>query len=268
MASRNSWGWRLERSAERSVLMHFASPLLPAAAMLVTGFILFHLLGLSALTAFNVFFIEPLASSYAIGELLLKSTPLILWALGLAIGSRANVWNIGAEGQFIIGALAGGAIALFMDGLGVFTLPAMLIAGVLGGMAWAAIAAFLRTRFHTNEILVTLMLVYIAQLLLSYFVHGPWRDPAGFNFPQSQSFDENELIPVLFESSRLNISFVIALVLAAAAWFFVTRTFAGYRMRVAGLAPAAAAYAGFSEKRNIWLALLIGGGLSGLAGVS
>ena len=267
MAS-SAWPWKLERRAEPSWTMKIASPLIAAAAMLITGFVLFSFLGLNALTAFKVFFIEPLASSYGIGELLLKATPLMLCSLGLAIGFRANVWNIGAEGQLIVGALAGGSIALFVDGLGAFTLPAMLIAGIAGGMAWAAIAAFLRTRFHTSEILVTLMLVYIAQLLLSYFVHGPWRDPAGFNFPQSQSFDDNELLPVLFESSRLNISFVLALVLAGAGWFFVSRTFAGYRMRVAGLAPAAAAYAGFSEKKNVWLALLVSGGLAGLAGVS
>jgi simple sugar transport system permease protein len=247
--------------------MGIGSPLLAAGAMLLTGFILFSVMGKSPLVAFQVFFIEPVASLYGIGELLLKATPLILCALGLSIGFRANVWNIGAEGQFIIGALAGGGIALFVDGLGSFAVPAMLIAGVLGGMGWAAIAAFLRTRFHTNEILVTLMLVYIAKLLLSYCVHGPWRDPAGLNFPQSAAFADNELLSVLFEGTRLNTAFLLAIGLTAVSWFFVSKSFAGYRMRVAGLAPAAAAYAGFSEKRNIWLALLISGGMAGLAGV-
>ncbi|HEY5808667.1 MAG TPA: ABC transporter permease [Povalibacter sp.] len=259
---------RLERRPEPSALMRFVSPLLAATAMFVTGFLLFRVLGLNPWHAFDVFFVEPLASAYGWGELLLKSTPLMLCAIGLAIGFRANVWNIGAEGQFIVGALAAGYVALFVDGTGGLAIPLMLLAGILGGAAWAAIAAFLRTKFHTSEILVTLMLVYIAQLLLSYFVHGPWRDPAGFNFPQSESFEAHELLPVLFETSRLNISFLIALVLAGGAWFFVSRTFAGYRMRVAGLAPAAAAYAGFSEQRTIWLALLIGGALAGLAGVS
>jgi simple sugar transport system permease protein len=159
-------------------------------------------------------------------------------------------------------------VALFVDGLGSLALPVMLLAGMLGGMAWAAIAAYLRTRFHTNEILVTLMLVYIARLLLSYLVHGPWRDPAGFNFPQSQSFDENELLPLLVEGARVNVAFVYALTLAGLAWFFASRSFAGYRMRVAGLAPAAAAYAGYGEQRNIWLALMIGGAAAGLAGIS
>ena len=263
-----SWPFRLERRAEPSIAMSIASPMIAAAAMLLTGFVLFTALGKSPAEAFHVFFVEPVASLYGIGELLLKATPLMLCALGLAIGFRANVWNIGAEGQFILGALAGGAVALFASGLGVFTLPIMMIAGVLGGMAWAAIAAWLRTRFHTSEILVTLMLVYIAQLLLSYFVHGPWRDPAGLNFPQSEAFEQHELLPILIEGTRVNAALIFALVLAAAAWFFVSRTFAGYRMRVAGLAPAAAAYAGYSDKGNIWLALLISGGTAGLAGVS
>jgi simple sugar transport system permease protein len=263
-----NWPFRLERRTEPSVVMRLASPLLAAAAMLLTGYILFSLLGKSPQTAFVVFFIEPVTSLYGVSELLLKATPLMLCALGLAIGFRSNVWNIGAEGQFIIGALAGGSVALFASGLGAWALPFMLLAGVLGGMAWAAIAAFLRTRFNTNEILVTLMLVYIAQLLLSYVVHGPWRDPAGFNFPQSQAFDDNELLPLLFEGARLNASFPLAILLALLAWFFVGKTFAGYRMRVAGLAPAAAAYAGYSEKRNVWLALMISGGAAGLAGIS
>src|SRR5687767_12508734 len=190
------WPFRLERRAEPSMAMSVASPVIAAAAMLLTGFILFSALGKSPAEAFHVFFIEPVASLYGLGELLLKATPLMLCALGLAIGFRANVWNIGAEGQFILGALAGGAVALFANGLGAFTLPIMMVAGVLGGMAWAAIAAWLRTRFHTSEILVTLMLVYIAQLLLSYLVHGPWRDPAGLNFPQSEAFAEHELLPI------------------------------------------------------------------------
>lgn len=261
------WPFRLERRADPSPVMSFASPLLAAAAMLLTGFVLFSALGKSPSEAFHVFFVEPVASLYGVGELLLKATPLMLCALGLAIGFRANVWNIGAEGQFITGALAGGAVALFSSGLGWATLPVMMLAGIAGGMAWAAIAAFLRTRFHTNEILVTLMLVYIAELLLSYLVHGPWRDPAGFNFPQSQSFEDHELLPILVEGTRVNAALIFALVLAAVAWFFVSRTFAGYRMRVAGLAPAAAAYAGFSDKRNVWLALLISGGTAGLAGI-
>lgn len=236
--------------------------------MLLTGLIAFSLLGKDPAEAFYVFFIKPLATQYGIGELLLKATPLMLCAIGLAIGFRANVWNIGAEGQLIVGAIAGGGVALWLgDALGYWVLPLMLIAGGLGGMLWAAIPALLRTRFNTNEILVSLMLVYVAQHLLSWLAHGPWRDPAGYNFPQSRTFNDHELLPILIEGTRANWSLILALLLALAAWFFTQKTFAGYRMQVAGLAPHAALYAGFSEKRNVWIAFLISGAAAGLAGI-
>jgi simple sugar transport system permease protein len=262
------WPVRLERRPRPSALMRVFAPLIAVVAMIATGFVAFTLLGKSPGAALYTYFIAPVSSIYGIGELLLKATPLMLCALGLALGFRSNVWNIGAEGQFTIGAIAGSAVALFWPpALGHLALPAMLVAGALGGMAWAAIPAFLRTRFHTSEILVSLMLVYISQLLLSWLVRSPWRDPEGYNFPQSKVFDDNLLLPLLFDGARVNIAFPIALALAALSWIFSARTFAGYRMTVAGLAPAAAAYAGFGEKRNIWLALLLGGAAAGLAGI-
>jgi ABC-type uncharacterized transport system permease subunit len=261
------WPFVLERRATPSLTMKVASPLLAASAMFATCFILFSVLGKEPLAAFKVFFVDPVASAYGVGELLLKATPLMLCALGLTLGFRANVWNIGAEGQLTIGAITGSGVALFWPGLGSWSIPVMLLAGTLGGMAWAAIPAWLRTRFNTSEILVSLMLVYIAQLLLSYFVHGPWRDPAGFNFPQSKNLEDFQLLPVLVETARVNIAFIGALVLALLAWLFTSRTFAGFRMRVSGIAPAAATYAGFSEKRNVWLALSLSGAAAGLAGI-
>jgi simple sugar transport system permease protein len=263
------WPLRLERRAVPSQAMRIGAPLFAAAAMAVTGACVFAAMGQQPLSALYLFFIDPLMSAYGIGELLLKATPLLLCALGLAHGFRANVWNIGAEGQLTLGAIAGGGVALFWgSALGNLALPAILCAGVLGGMAWAAIPALLRTRFNTSEILVSLMLVYIAQLLLVYLLHGSWRDPEGFNYPQSKAFADSEILPTLAEGMRANIAFVLAVVLAALSWLFSSKTFAGYRMLVAGLAPAAASYAGFSDKRNIWLALLIGGGAAGLAGIS
>ena len=179
------------------------------------------------------------------------------------------MWNIGAEGQLTIGAIVGGGLALhFSDVQAGWLLPLMLLGGVAGGMAWAAIPALLRTRFHTSEILVSLMLVYVAQLLLSYLVHGPWRDPAGYNFPQSPMFQDAALLPVLAQGVRTNWAFLLALALAALSWLFAEKTFAGFRLKVSGLAPAAASYAGFSEKRNIWLTLLISGATAGLAGIA
>jgi ABC-type uncharacterized transport system permease subunit len=245
----------------------WASPL-AALAMFATGLLLFSALGKNPAAAFYVFFVEPVSSIYGLGELLLKATPLMLCALGLAISYRANIWNIGAEGQLTLGAICGGGVGLFFGpALGHWAQPALLAAGVLGGMVWAAIPAFLRSRLRTSEIFVSLMLVYIAQLLLSYLVHGPWRDPAGQNFPQSQSLADNALLSVLLDGTRVNIGFIIALLLAALAWWFGAVTAAGFRMRVGGLAPAAASYAGISERRNIWLAMMISGGAAGLAGV-
>jgi simple sugar transport system permease protein len=125
----------------------------------------------------------------------------------------------------------------------------------------------LRTRFNTNEILVSLMLVYVAGLLLSFLVHGPWRDPQGFNFPQSKEFSPSALFPILIEGTRLNFNFLIALLAIFAGWVFMNRSFAGYKMRVGGLADAAAKYAGFSASRTVWIGMLVGGATAGLAGV-
>ena len=249
-------------------MMRLASSPIAVVAMSMTGFIALSAMGTSPMAAFKVFFVEPVSSVYGVGELLLRATPLMLCALGLAPGYRANVWNIGAEGQFTLGAITGAGIGLYCNGvLGSWSLPAMLLAGILGGMAWAAIPAYLRVRFRTSEIFVSLMLVYIAQLLLSYLVHGPWRDPAGQNFPQSPPLADKLLLSSLLDGTRVNAGLVIALALAGLSWWFGSVTAAGFRMRVGGLAPAAAAYAGISERRNVWLAMMIGGGAAGLAGV-
>jgi len=249
--------------------MGWASPLLAAGATLLVGFVLFSLLGKSPLQAFYVFFVKPVENLYGVGELLLKASPLMLCATGLAAGYRANVWNIGAEGQLTFGAICGGGIALALqDSAGPWLLPLMVVAGALGGMAWAAIPAWLRTRFNASEILVSLMLVYVASLTLSYLVHGPWRDPEGFNFPQSKMFSDVALLPNLLPETRLNVGLLLALAVVGIGWLFMRRSLAGFQMRVAGLAPAAANYAGISAERTVWLGMLIGGATAGIAGVN
>ena len=259
---------RLEARPEPSRAMMLASPLIAAVAMLATGSLLFLFLGQDPFHAFYVYFIQPATTAYGVGELLLKATPLILCGVGLAIGFRANVHYIGADGQLTMGAIAAGCVALYFDGRdGAWILPLMLVAGAAGGMAWAAVPALLRTRFNTSEILVSLMLVYVAYLFLGYLVHGPLRDPAGFNFPQSKMFGDAAMLPLLKNGLRVNAAFPLALLAAAGAWFFCRNTFAGYRMQVSGMAPAAALYAGFSQPRNIWLAFMTSGALAGVAGV-
>ncbi len=237
--------------------------------MALTLIACFAALQMPPLHALYAIFIQPLASAYGLGEWLLKATPLMLCGLGLSLGFRANVWNIGAEGQLTMGAIAGGGVALYIaPGLGPWGMPAMLLAGMAGGMLWAAIPALLRTRFHTSEILTSLMLVYVAQLLLAWLMVGRWQDPQGFNFPQSRAFDEALILPLLADGQRATVALYGALALAVAAWIFIRHSFAGYTMLVAGMAPAAARYAGFSESRSIWWGMLIGGATAGLAGIA
>ena len=260
---------RLEARAESSKLMSYASPLIAIVLMLFGGLLLFTFLGKDPVEGFKIFFINPVSDTYGISELFLKATPLMLVAIGLAIGFRANVWNIGAEGQYIMGGAAASAVALyFYETDSVFVLVAMVIAGGIGGMLWASIPAFLKTRFNTNEILVSLMLVYVAQLMVSWLVHGPMMDPDGFNFPQSRMFEESALLPMLVEGTRLNAAFLFALSALLVGYIFMNRSFLGFQMQVAGNAKDAARYAGFSAKRMIWIGLLSGGGMAGLAGMS
>jgi general nucleoside transport system permease protein len=198
---------------------------------------------------------------------MVKATPLLIIALGLAVCFRSNVWNIGAEGQFVIGAVVAGGVALLADkDTGRWIVIAIVLAGTLGGMAWASIVAILRDRFNANEILVSLMLVYVADMVLSYLVYGPWKDPAGYNFPQTKNFEAVTQIPRLMQGSRVSIGLLIALAGVAGLWVFLFRTRAGFAQQVGGLAPAAARYAGFSSRKALWIALLASGGAAGLAG--
>ena len=200
--------------------------------------------------------------------MLLKATPLILIGIGLSLGFRAGVWNIGAEGQLVMGGVAAGAVALALYDVDVwYVLPLMGLAGVAGGMAWGALPALLRTRFGTNEILSSLMLTYVAGFFLSLMVHGPLKDPQGFNFPESKLFHDAALLPVLFEQGRAHVGFVIAVLLAPLVSFLLVKHMQGFQLRVQGLAPRAARFSGFSSSRLIWVAFLVGGGLAGLAGM-
>jgi simple sugar transport system permease protein len=258
---------RLEPRAQTSALWRYASPLLALAITVVLGVILFVALGKDPVRGLQVFFWEPIKSVYALSELMVKATPLLLIALGLAVCFRSNVWNIGAEGQFVMGAVFASGVALTADantGAGFWVL--ILLAGVVGGMVWAGITAFLRDRFHASEILVSLMLVYVAIMLLNFLVYGPWKDPLGYNFPQTKTFDAITQIPKLITGTRVNVGVLMALAGVGALWVFLFRTHAGFAQQVGGLAPDAARYAGFSSRKALWLALLTSGAAAGLAG--
>ena len=263
------WPIRLEARAEPSRRMSLLSPLLAVVLMLLAGLVVFSALGKDPLEGFRYFFLNPLKDAYGLSELLLKATPLMLCATGLAVGFRANVWNIGAEGQFILGAIGATGVALVLDNQErALVLPAMVIGGALAGAAWAALPALLKTQFNANEILVSLMLVYVAQLFVSWLVFGPWKDPDGFNFPQTRMFEDAAILPTLIDGTRLNVAFLIALGVLVAGWVFMQRSHTGFRMRVAGEAADAARYAGYSARRMIWIGLLCGGGAAGIAGMA
>ena len=258
---------KLEPRPQPSKFWGSASPILALLITVVIGVILFLALGKDPVRGLGVFFWEPIRTTYAVGELMVKATPLLIIALGLAVCFRSNVWNIGAEGQFVMGALFASGIALMADkGTGSWIILPILTAGVIGGMVWAGIVALLRDKFNASEILVSLMLVYVAIQFLGYMVQGPWKDPGGYNFPQSKTFEAATQIPRLMSGSRVSVGLLFALVGAGALWVFLFRTRAGFAQQVGGLAPAAARYAGFSSRRALWTALLVSGGAAGLAG--
>jgi ABC-type uncharacterized transport system permease subunit len=252
-----------------------ASPLVALVATCAVGALLFLYLGKDPVRGLELFFVEPVRSASALSELAVKATPLLLIALGLCVCFRANVWNIGAEGQFVLGAIGSGGVAMSVSSgtgastgasTGAWVVVPILVAGVIGGMAWAAIVAFLRDRFNANEILVSLMLVYVGEMLLDYLVYGPWRDPQGYNFPQTITFAKATSIPRLVDGYRANVGTLLALASVLAAWLFLSRTHGGFRLQVSGASSAAARFAGFSARASLWTALLISGAMAGLAG--
>jgi general nucleoside transport system permease protein len=259
----------LEKRAERSLAIALASPLIAVGLTLLTMAVLFAALGKNPLTALEVYFIEPLTDSYSLVELIVKATPLIMIAVGLALCYLANVWNIGAEGQFLIGAVAGSWLAVKTQGTdaGAWVLPVMLALGVVGGALYALIPAICKVRFGASEILTSLMLVYVADLFLDYLVRGPWRDPNGRNFPITADFDPVATMPILIEDTRLHLGAILTLAVVALAAVLLGNTVKGFEIRVVGAAPRAARFAGFNADRLVLVTFAISGALAGLAGI-
>jgi simple sugar transport system permease protein len=260
---------RLERQENVPTYGLVLAPLMALVFTLIVGAIMFVLIGQDPVRAFGIYFIEPLTDLWTIQELIVKACPLLLIGIGLSFCYRANRWNIGAEGQYVAGAVVGSWLALMTHGMdaGPWVLPAMLLLGAIGGALWGLIPAFLRVRFGASEILTSLMLVYVAQLGLDYLVRGPWRDPAGFNFPQSVTFDDNALMPLLMEEGRLHGGIIIALIVVAVATFVLGRTLVGFSIALGGSAPRAAAFAGFDERNVTYGVFAVSGALAGLAGI-
>jgi general nucleoside transport system permease protein len=259
----------LERRAERSTAIAIASPLIAIALTLVTMAVLFAILGKDPVTALRVYFIDPLTDAYSLEEIIVKATPLVMIAVGLSLCYIANIWNIGAEGQFLAGAVAGSWLAVRTNGTdaGVWVLPAMLVLGALGGALYALIPAICKVRFGASEILTSLMLVYVADLGMDYLVRGPWRDPHGLNFPTTAEFDPVATVPILIEGSRLHAGAIVALVVVMLATVLLGRTLMGFQIRLVGAAPKAARFSGFNSDRLTIFTFAVSGALAGLAGI-
>jgi simple sugar transport system permease protein len=259
---------KLEKRPEPSRLMLYAAPIGAVIVTMIVGAIVFSLIGYNGLAAVYQVFIAPLVTTYKWQDLALKASPLILIGVGLAVGYRAAVWNIGAEGQYVVGALAGTAVQLLtMNATGPWVLPAMLLAGVVGGAVWAAVPAWLRTSFNVNEILSSLMLSYVAIHLMNYLVTGPWKDPSGYSFPQTPLVTAAQSLPMIIPGTRVHLGVAITLVIAIVLGIAMARSVFGFQVRVVGSAPQAARHGGFSHRQTVWLAFLLSGALAGLAGV-
>lgn len=258
----------LERRPQVSSMYGLLSPLLALVLTLICGFIIFAAIGKDPLEALRAFFVDPLLDIWSLHELAIKAAPLIMIAVGLSVCYRSNNWNIGAEGQFTVGAIFGSFIPImFPDWQSPIILPLMLVLGAVGGAVYAMIPAYLKSHLNTNEILSSLMLVYIAQLFLDWLVRGSWREP-GQNFPESRKFSPDAVLPAIWEDSgRAHWGFVLAILAAVAVWFMMRYTLKGFEVVVLGQSERAGRFAGFSAKRMIWFSFILSGALAGLAGI-
>src|SRR6056297_2128440 len=265
---------RLEKRPEPSRFWTAVTPVLAVLTTMIAGGVLFAMLGKDPLDSIRTIFWDPLFNAqfadFARPQLLVKAGPLILIALGLSLGFRAGIWNIGAEGQYIAGAICGAGVALAfypLDSWIVF--PLMVLAGALGGWAWAMIPALLKVRFGTNEILVSLMLVYVAEQLLAAMALGPMRNPDGMGFPGSRNLQDYPAAhnADLIAGSGLHWGVAAALIAVIAAYILLGRHILGYQIRLTGQAPRAARFAGVNPARLILFCLGTSGALAGMAGL-
>ena len=261
--------FKVQPRIESSKMMAWFSPLIAVALTMLTSSLMFIWLGVSPIDAFDVFILQPFSDSYNIGELMVKAPPLMLCAIGLALCYRANIWNIGAEGQLLIGAVVASAVAIQVgEDAGLGSQLLVIAAGIVAGMGWAAIPTLLYRVFNTNIILTTIMLNYIGLYVLLWAVHGPLSDPNGYGFPESAVFPDGVMLPLLNEESRATISVVIAIIVAFVTSFVLFKTLPGFKLRVFGEDKSAATYAGFNGNKIVWGVMLFAGALAGFAGAA
>ncbi|MEM9582758.1 MAG: ABC transporter permease [Pseudomonadota bacterium] len=263
----------LEKRPEPSKLWSWATPILAVIATMIAGGLMFAALGKDPVEAIRTIFWDPIFGEFAFyyrGQLLIKAGPLILIAIGLSLGFRAGIWNIGAEGQYIIGAICGAAVGLaFYPWDSIIVFPLMILAGAMGGLLWAMIPGILRVKFNTNEILVSLLLVYVAEFILASMALGALKNPDGAGFPGSRNFRTypaayNEEI---IAGTGMHWGVVAAFIAVIFAYVLLARHLMGFQIKLAGQAPRAARFGGVNPNRLILFCLGTSGALAGLAGL-
>ncbi len=262
----------LEKRPQPSRLWVFATPVLAVVLTMLCGGLLFAALGQNPFETIRTIFLDPLFSEFAWfyrPQLLIKGAPLVLIAIGLSFGFRAGIWNIGAEGQYIVGAIFGAAVGLaFYPMESIIIFPLMIVAGALGGFLWAMIPGILRVRFGTNEILVSLMLVYVAEQLLASMALGVLRNPDGMGFPGSRNLAQyDSATSWINQSAGLHWGVAFAFIAVICAYVALSRHIFGFNVRLSGQSPRAARFAGVNPSRLVLICMGISGALAGLAGL-
>ena len=241
-------------------------PFIAILIALAIGAVILIAANFNPLQAYQAMYLGAFADFSSFTEVLLDATPLICIGVGLAVAFRCGIWNIGGEGQFYAGAVTGTAIALYAPALpGWILLPLVLVGGAAGGALWAMLAGYLKTRFGANEVVTTVMLNYVAIIATSYLVSGPMIEPRG-TYPQTAQIPDGARLPLIMPPTRLNLGFIIALLLAVGLYLLIFKSSTGYAIRAVGINPEAAHYAGIQVKKNILLAMAISGGAAGLGG--
>ena len=264
----------LEKRPQPSQFWSFAAPIVAVILTMIFGAALFAMLGKPPIEALGKIFWEPLFGEYNffyLPQLLIKGAPLVAIALGLSLGFKAGIWNIGAEGQYIIGALCGAGVGLAFYPMEARWLifPVMLVAGAFGGFAWAMIPGILRVKFNTNEILVSLMLVYVAEQLLASMALGVMKNPDGMGFPGSRNLSQYASSSSWIDQSNgMHWGVVIALIGVIFAYILFAKHILGFQIKLAGQAPRAAAFSGVSPARLVLFCLGTSGALAGIAGLT
>jgi len=259
---------KFEKRLNPSVAMNVAVPVLSVLAAFVVGAVFLSLTGRDAIEVYEAMFKGALGSQYGLSETIVKAIPLMLCALGISAAFRMQLWNIGAEGQFYMGAFAASWLPLTFPELPMLLmLPGMLVLGAAAGGLWGLAPAVLRARWKVNEIITTLMFNYVAILWVDYLVYGPWKDPKGFNFPLSAKFPAAASLPTVGDS-RIHFGLLMAILLAILFWIVFEKSRWGYEIKVIGSSEPAARYAGMDIRRNIYWVMILSGAVCGLAGMA